>query len=145
VPLLQFQIGHTLRELTAGMATLLLAAGGAEVQALGTGLWIEGRAVWVDEPCSGLRGLWAGAVTGAASALVLRLSAERTWLVLAIVLPACIASNGLRAASLALCETRANDLPAWVHPGIGLLVEGAALLAIAVAARRCSGDTRCAS
>jgi exosortase/archaeosortase family protein len=144
VPLLQFQIGHALRELTAGLATLMLAAGGAEVEALGTGLLIDGRAVWVDEPCSGLRGLWAGVVTAAASALVLRLPAGRTLLVLALVLPACSASNALRAASLALCETGADSMPAWVHPGIGLLVEGAALLAIALAAQRCSGGTRCA-
>ncbi|TAJ11996.1 MAG: hypothetical protein EPO68_13990 [Planctomycetota bacterium] len=142
VPLFQFQLGHALRAATARLAALLLSPIDAAASAQGSGIWFDGRAVWVDEPCSGLRGLWVGAVVAAASALVLHLPARRTLALLALVLPACLLANALRAASLALLETRPTAAPHWLHSGVGLVIEGGAFALLVLLARRWAASAR---
>jgi exosortase/archaeosortase family protein len=145
VPLFQFQVGHVLRAWTASAAAAWLELCRLDAASCGTGLIVSGRHVWVDEPCSGLRGLWAGAYTACAAALLWRLSAPRTLLLAAGAALLLLGANALRAAALALVETGPAHAQRGLHEGIGVAVDAAALIALALLARRLSGVRACAA
>lgn len=51
---MQFYAGYPLRIITAELSAWLLQAGGLAVERSGTALWVAGRLVIVDAPCSGV-------------------------------------------------------------------------------------------
>lgn len=123
----QFLLGYPFRALAAQLAALLLRGYG--VVAEGVSLSVGGQPVVVDAPCSGLRMTWLSL------ALVLALAWKRNWRIGATLRWSCISlvgmvlANGWRVASLFVLS-RQNG-PDWMHEGIGLVIFGGAVLALA--------------
>lgn len=136
VPLFQFQLGHLLRLLTAGLSSALLRLGGWDAHSQGTGLFVCGATVWVDEPCSGVRGLWVGLFTAACAAWSAQLSLARASLLLTLAPLLLLGANALRAAALGLAAVLPMPLNAQQHEAVGLATDGCALIAVALLARR---------
>ena len=119
---LQFYAGYPLRLATTEISRWLLVAAGETVARSGTALWLAGRLVIVDAPCSGVQMVWMAyfcACTQAGwSGLRDRLFLRRLAGVGAIVL----AGNVLRNSVLVLLEARSAPVSEALHEGAGLLV-----------------------
>ncbi len=116
----QFYFGGPLRLASAGLATLSLLGSGLEVEREGVMLIVQGQQVAVDAPCSGIRLLWTTTVLLAALAAWRQWSARRCILGLCVAVALAVLANGLRAAALALVETRLGAGWAWLHDATGL-------------------------
>ncbi|MBI5278909.1 MAG: exosortase Q [Burkholderiales bacterium] len=137
---LQFYAGFPLRVVTAEAGRWLLQPFFA-VERFGTALWVDGRLVIVDAPCSGVQMLWLGYFTACVVALH---AAQRNAAFLAR-LPAVsaivLAGNVVRNAVLVALEGSGTHLANWAHEGVGLVVLGVVCLGIAaVMNRRERGD-----
>ncbi|MFN3650695.1 MAG: archaeosortase/exosortase family protein [Armatimonadota bacterium] len=136
---LNFFLGGPLRSACAWLAAGLLAPTGVPAAVEGATLTVAGRLFSVDAPCSGVNGLWAGAVIAAVLALHFRLPPLRTAALLATVAPLCVLGNAWRAAALVQMERLASagaSQPDWAHPGVGLVVFAATVALLAGAAYR---------
>ncbi|MBX3606604.1 MAG: exosortase Q [Piscinibacter sp.] len=134
---LQYYAGYPLRVLTAQASAWLLQAAGLAAERAGTTMFVQGRQVIVDAPCSGVQLAWmayfcacaASALTGRGDASFLR----RLPLVGALVL----AGNVLRNAVLVALEARPQGLDPALHEAIGLAaLAGVAAAVLAVMRQR---------
>ena len=133
---LQFYAGYPLRVMTAEVSRWLLQPA-FDVLRDGSSLWVDGRQVIVDAPCSGVQMVWLGYFTacvvaairwpqaaGAAGRATLagglsdRLFLTRLPLVGAIVL----AGNIVRNSVLVGCEGAGAPLAPWAHQALGLFL-----------------------
>ncbi|MFC7338164.1 exosortase/archaeosortase family protein [Haloferula chungangensis] len=127
---LDFYAGYPLRLIAAEITTFLLKLGGIPVEKSGVMLIDGDRLVGIDPPCAGIRMLWTSSFVAAVLAARMRLSWLRTLALLAVALACVIVGNGVRAAIVFFPESGRVEWPDWAHPGAGLLVHGAVLLAV---------------
>lgn len=119
---LQFYAGYPLRVLTAELSQWLLMPF-FSVAREGASLWISGRLVIVDAPCSGVQMVWLGYFTACATALFFARSDSRTFLArLPMVSALVLVGNVLRNALLVAAEGAGRALPGWAHEALGLAV-----------------------
>ncbi|AEG91115.1 exosortase Q [Ramlibacter tataouinensis] len=118
---LQFYAGYPLRVLTAEASRWLLGLV-FRVEREGATLWVEGRRVIVDAPCSGVQMVWFGYFTACVAALLLA-RGDRAFLTrLPAVGALVLAGNVLRNTLLVAAEGAGRPLPGWAHEVAGLAV-----------------------
>ena len=127
---LQFYVGYPLRVVAGAFSALLLRMNGLAVVREGAMLAWDGQLIAIDAPCSGIKMLWSGLFLACALAASARLPALRTMAAMLLAAAVVIAANSVRAAALFYMETGLVHLPAWAHPGIGVLCFAGAALAI---------------
>jgi exosortase/archaeosortase family protein len=135
VSTLQFFVGWPMRVAVGAVAAPALSAVGIDAAREGTWLVVEGRAVVVDAPCSGVWLAWGASVLWLALALARSLTARATFAGLALLVPLVFAANVARTVALVLVETR-PALPAWSHEAVGLVVLAAAAVAVVLLSER---------
>lgn len=118
---LQYYGGYPLRVLTAQLSAWLLQGFGVAAERSGTAMWVDGRLVIVDAPCSGVQMAWL-AWFCACTVAALASPHDRSFLrrlpaIGAIVL----VGNVLRNSVLVALEARPQGLPDALHEGIGLI------------------------
>ena len=127
---LQFYAGYPLRIVTAEASRWLLAPGFSVLRE-GSTLWVNGRLVIVDAPCSGVQMVWLGYFTACAVALRAgradRAFVRRLPLVGLLVL----AGNIVRNAVLVALEGAGHAPAAWLHGALGLVLLGLVCAGIA--------------
>lgn len=119
---LQFYAGFPLRVATAQLSTWLLQLGGVAAERSGTAMWVEGRLVIVDAPCSGVQMVWMAYFCACTVACWRGLDDRRFLRRLAGVGVVVLIGNVLRNGALVLLEARVEHVPGWLHEGIGLVV-----------------------
>jgi len=134
---LQFYAGYPLRVVTAEASRWLLAPG-FQVTREGSSLWIDGRLVIVDAPCSGVQMVWFGYFTACAVALFQRraLDDRRFLARLPLVGVLVLAGNIARNSVLVAFEGAARPLAPWAHEALGLAVLALVCGGIALAMAR---------
>ncbi|WP_225782079.1 exosortase Q [Xenophilus sp. Marseille-Q4582] len=142
---LQFYAGYPLRVLTAELSHWLLMPF-FRVAREGASLWISGRLVIVDAPCSGVQMVWLGYFTACATALFFAHSDSRTFLTrLPVVSALVLVGNVVRNALLVAAEGAGRALPGWAHEALGLAVLAAVCGGIAFFMARPARTARHAS
>jgi exosortase/archaeosortase family protein len=122
---LQFYAGYPLRLVTAEAARWLLAPFFV-VERAGSSLWIDGRLVIVDAPCSGVQMVWMGYFTACVVALFMTRMDDRAFLRrLPVVGLVVLGGNVLRNALLVGLEGAGHAPGPLLHQALGL-----ALLAV---------------
>ena len=132
----QFYLGYPLRALTAACSVPVLRLLGFAVTRQGTALHWAGETVLVDAPCSGIQMLWTGLFTACMLAAVRGLGWSATLKLLRWAMALVALANLLRCVALFLVEVRVGTPDPWQHEGIGLVLFGAALGAVAWKAGR---------
>ncbi len=122
IPSLQFYGGYPLRVLVACVAAPILRMGGFAVMREGTCLNWNGRLIWIDAPCSGIRMLWVGLYLACALACVYELRFDETLRVLSLSFLAIICGNIFRAVALFYVEGGVINVPPWTHDFAGVVV-----------------------
>ncbi|MDM0028171.1 exosortase Q [Variovorax saccharolyticus] len=116
---LQFYAGYPLRVVTAEASRWLLAPG-FEVAREGSSLWIDGRQVIVDAPCSGVQMVWLGYFTACVVALWARRD-DRSFLArLPVVGVLVLIGNIVRNSILVALEAAGHAPAPWLHEAFGL-------------------------
>lgn len=119
---LQFYLGYPLRLLAGAGAAALVRLSGLPVFSDGALLCWGSQAVAVDAPCSGIRMLWAGLYLVFGLACFCGWRQRTTVAMVAVALLAVLLGNVFRSASLFFLEAGLVGAPAWVHPGVGVVV-----------------------
>lgn len=132
----QFYLGYPLRAVTAACSVPVLSLFGFAVERQGTALHWAGETVLVDAPCSGIQMLWTGLFAACALAAVRGMWASATLRLLWWTVTAVSVANLLRCVALFLVEVRVGTPAPLLHEGIGLVLFGAALGAVAWKAGR---------
>jgi exosortase/archaeosortase family protein len=127
---LQFYLGYPLRLATTLLCVPLLRLGGLHVTAAGTALHWANETVIVDAPCSGIHMLWSGLFLAATLACWQRLDTRGSFRLLRQASLAVFVANTLRATALFCIEAKVWPSPSWAHEGVGLMLFGAAAIAI---------------
>ena len=135
----QFYLGYPLRAFTAACSVPLLHGLGYEVARQGTALRWAGETVLVDAPCSGVQMLWTGLFAACVLAALRGLDGRATLRLLRRAGVVVASANVLRCVGLFLVEVRSGPPVRWLHEGIGLVLFGAALGAVAWLAGRGKG------
>jgi exosortase/archaeosortase family protein len=136
---LQFVAGFPMRRVACLLASWMLTAAGAAVEAEGTGLRWSGGLAEVDVPCSGIHMLWVGLFFALAAACIIHAGVRRTAGIVAATMLAVVLGNALRTAGLFYLE--AGLLPvspataSFLHTGAGLAVFGAIASVTTICAR----------
>ncbi|WP_218510063.1 exosortase Q [Variovorax sp. dw_308] len=118
---LQFYAGYPLRVITAEASRWLLAPA-FSVMREGSTLFVDGRMVIVDAPCSGVQMVWLGYFSACTVALWAGRS-DRDFLArLPVVSLFVMAGNIVRNAVLVACEGAGRPLAPWAHETLGLIV-----------------------
>lgn len=119
---LQFYAGYPLRLITAELSTWVLQLAGLAAERSGTTMWVQGRQVIVDAPCSGVQMVWmayfCACVVAAFSGVRDRAMLTRLPAVGALVL----AGNVVRNSVLVALEAQQAQVSEVVHQGVGLVV-----------------------
>lgn len=132
---LQFYAGYPLRVVTAEASRWLLAPG-FQVAREGSSLWVDGRLVIVDAPCSGVQMVWLGYFTACAVALWARRT-DRSFLARLPLVGLCVlVGNIARNAVLIAFEGAGQPLAPWAHNALGLVVLALVCGGIAIAMAR---------
>jgi exosortase/archaeosortase family protein len=118
---LQFYAGYPLRVITAEASRWLLAPGFSVLRE-GSSLWVDGRLVMVDAPCSGVQMAWLGYFTACAVALWARHGDRRFLARLPAVGLLVLGGNILRNSVLVGFEGAGHALAPWLHEAVGLAV-----------------------
>ena len=120
---LQFYAGYPLRVITSELSHWLLMPF-FSVAREGASLWISGRLVIVDAPCSGVQMVWLGYFTACATALFFtRGISNHSFLArLPAVSALVLVGNVIRNALLVAAEGAGRALPGWAHEALGLVV-----------------------
>lgn len=135
---LQFYAGYPLRVVTAEASRWLLAPG-FQVAREGSSLWVDGRLVIVDAPCSGVQMVWLGYFTACAVALWAQRS-DRAFLARLPLVGLCVlAGNIARNSVLIAFEGAGHPLAPWAHNALGLVVLALVCGGIAIAMARAAG------
>ncbi len=119
---LQFFVGFPLRVLTAECSLYLLQMLGLEVTRSGTVLFVNGQAIMVDAPCSGIQMAWVTYFVASFSASFWRIGDRLFLKTLPLISALILSGNILRNTLLMLKESAILPLPEWTHEGIGLLI-----------------------
>lgn len=128
---LQFYAGYPLRVVTAEASQWLLAPFFTVVRE-GSNLWIAGRLVIVDAPCSGVQMVWLGYFTACAVALFVSPADNRRFLTrLPVVSALVLLGNVVRNAILVGLEGADRPLAPWAHEALGLVLLAAVCSGIA--------------
>jgi len=126
---LQFFIGWPFRVGVGAVVSPILSVLGLDVARQGTSLVVDGHALAIDAPCSGVWMGWGAFVLWLVLGLARRLSWQRLATGAALLVPIVFFANVFRTTSLVLLETSAI-LPAWAHEGIGVLIFALAACAV---------------
>ncbi|RZL64478.1 MAG: exosortase Q [Variovorax sp.] len=118
---LQFYAGYPLRVVTAEASRWLLASG-FQVAREGSSLWVDGRLVIVDAPCSGVQMVWLGYFTACAVALWARRTDRAFFACLPLVGLCVLVGNIARNSALIAFEGAGQPLAPWAHNALGLVV-----------------------
>jgi len=121
IPSLQFYGGYPLRVFVAFMAAPILRLGGFAVMREGTCLNWNGRLIWIDAPCSGIRMLWVGLYLACTIACMYELRCGETVRVLFVSFVAIICGNIFRCVALFYFEAGVIDVPSWAHDFAGVI------------------------
>lgn len=133
---LQFYAGYPLRLVAAEAARWLLAPF-FTVERAGSSLWIDGRLVIVDAPCSGVQMVWMGYFTACMVALFLARLDDRVFLRrLPAVGALVLAGNVLRNALLIGLEGAGHAAGPLLHQALGLVLLAAVCAGIGGLMRR---------
>lgn len=132
---LQFYAGYPLRLVTAEISTWVLQLAGLAAERSGTTMWVQGRQVIVDAPCSGVQMVWmayfCACVVAAFSGVRDRAMLARLPAVGALVL----AGNVLRNSVLVALEAQQAPVSESLHEGVGLVVLVAVCAAVVAVMR----------
>ena len=131
VMVLDMLLGVPLRSVAVSGAENLLQLLGHEVVRRGFELSVDGRPIWVDAPCAGVKMLGSGAWLACMLAQVFRLDVRRSLALGALALVFLVVCNTMRVTVLTLCEVHGGGLSADAHSGIGLLALVPGVLACA--------------
>lgn len=126
-------LGFPMRVVATRLAGILLSFVGFPVAVSGVELSVDGVAVWVDAPCSGVRMLGSGLLLAFALAQVFHFRVWRTLALAVVGLVAIILANVARVVALTFCEVSGVALSPMAHAAIGCaaFLPGAALCAVA--------------
>jgi exosortase/archaeosortase family protein len=117
---LQYYGGYPLRVITAQASAWLLQLAGFATERSGTAMWVQGRLVIVDAPCSGVQMAWMAWFCGCAVAALVSLRDGDFMRRLPWIGVIVLAGNVLRNTVLVALESRPQGLGAALHEGIGL-------------------------
>jgi exosortase/archaeosortase family protein len=127
---LQFYAGFPLRVITAQCSTWILQMFGVMAERSGSAMWVDGRLVIVDAPCSGVQMVWMAWFCACSVAWFRgirdRAFAARAMFVGGIVL----AGNILRNSVLVMLEVQPSGVTPGTHEGIGLVALAAVCIAV---------------
>jgi exosortase len=101
-PFVMNRLSFALKEVTVSVAAHVATWLGVTLQRSGMTLWVAGGALEIENPCSGLRSMLAMLATGVLFAALLRGSAWRRVLLVALAVPMAMAGNALRITLLAV-------------------------------------------
>lgn len=132
VAALNFYAGYPLRVVSCHIASLLLNLGGTGTHVAAGQIVSSNFVVAIDEPCSGIKMLWASLFLAATYASLHRLNLLRTSLLLALSVVLAVIANAIRISSLFYLEAGRIDvgtqLHGLIHAGLGLISFTAAAL-----------------
>lgn len=120
IPSMQTHIGFPLRTLTASVTAPWLRLIGYGVVPEGTCLRWGEEIVMIDEPCSGIRMLWAGLFLAATIACFAEMRLWRAACTFALAVLALVAGNVVRSGVLFFVEAKIVKGAAWWHEGAGI-------------------------
>lgn len=135
VSTLQYFVGWPLRVGVTRAVAWLLRFSGFEATPQGTLVLLEGRAIAVDAPCSGIWMGWGALLVWLVLAGLRDLDPRRTLLGLLLLGPTVFVANTLRSFSLTFVEAH-GSLPPWVHDGVGLIVFAGLAAAVVLGSER---------
>ncbi len=138
---LQMFVGWPFRVGVAAVDVAFLRLAGIDAARDGTLLVLDGSAVAIDAPCSGVWMGWGALLVWLVLAGVERLGPRSTLLGVALLAPIVFLANAMRSLSLALAETRL-DLPSWSHAGLGVIVFALVAGVVIVLAERLAARER---
>jgi exosortase/archaeosortase family protein len=127
---MQFYAGYPLRVITAELSAWLLQAGGLAVERSGTALWVAGRLVIVDAPCSGVQMAWLAYFCACTLAWFRHVPDGVFLRRLAGVGAIVLAGNVVRNSVLVALEARPVGPGPVVHEWIGLIVLAGVCVAV---------------
>ncbi|MBX7247326.1 MAG: exosortase/archaeosortase family protein [Candidatus Sumerlaeaceae bacterium] len=144
IPSLQTYVGYPLRVVVAAVAAPWIRLAGFTVEREGVCLRWGNELVMVDEPCSGIKMLWAGLALACALSAMHGLNGRRTMLAVGAAAMAVVGANILRCCALFYAESGMVVLPLWGHEAVGILVFGIFAGALAWGIARLKGRQTCA-
>lgn len=143
VPMLQLHLGYPLRAAVGRCIVTINDVVGAVpgLRAEGAALVADGRWMLIDEPCSGVRLLWAALFSGSLVALMARLSALRGAALMLLAVGLAVVLQGVRTAGLVVVEWRAGgtSVVSDLHDVSGLAAAALLFGAICLVAHRAGG------
>ena len=129
---LQFYAGYPLRVVTAQLSTWGLQLAGVDALRSGSAMWVEGRLIVVDAPCSGVQMVWMAYFCACTVAALCGIGDRRFLRKLPWIGVVVLAGNVLRNSVLVWLEARGAVAEA-VHQGVGLAVlAGVCLVVVAI-------------
>jgi exosortase/archaeosortase family protein len=131
---MQFYAGYPLRVATAEVSAWVLQAGGLTVERSGTALWVAGRLVIVDAPCSGVQMVWLAYFCACTAAWFGRLPDRVFVRRLAGVGAIVLAGNVVRNSVLVALEAGSAAPGPALHEAVGLIVLASVCAAVLVLA-----------
>jgi exosortase/archaeosortase family protein len=121
IPALQFFCGYPLRVFVAAVTAPILRLGGFAVLREGACLNWDGRLIWIDAPCSGIRMIWVGMYLTFTLIAIYDLSRRRAALAIVTGIVSIVFGNIFRATALFYFEGEVIAMPAWAHDYVGAL------------------------
>ena len=128
---LQFYAGYPLRVITAEVSRWLLMLF-YDVQRDGCTLMVQGQLIMVDAPCSGVQMAWLGYFCACTVALWRQLSNTQFLLRLPFVGMLILLGNILRNSALVILQVSQQQVPNWLHEGVGIVFLALVCLGILV-------------
>lgn len=123
------------------VAGVLRATTGVAAAQQGTLVVVEGHAVAIDAPCSGVWMGWGALIVWLVLAGMRDLRPRTVLLGLALLGPSVFVANALRSLCLTWIELR-PAVPGWVHEGVGLVVFALLAAALVAGSERLAGRDR---
>jgi exosortase/archaeosortase family protein len=133
---LQFYAGYPLRLVTAQLSTWALQLGGLAAERSGSAMWVEGRLIVVDAPCSGVQMVWMAYFCACAMAALNTLDDRRFLRRLPGVGALVLLGNVVRNSILVVLEATQPAVSEAVHQGVGLAVLAAVCGAVVALMRQ---------
>lgn len=132
---LQYYAGYPLRLLTAQLSAWGLQLAGLDAQRAGASMWVSGRLVIVDAPCSGVQMAWMAYFCACTVAALLALRDAAFLRRLPAVGALVLLGNVLRNSLLVALEARPQGLAESWHQAIGIAALAAVCAAVLLVMR----------